>query len=325
MGWPGRLGMRTKYLSICLAIGAVGAGTLQAPTRAGDPSADELVALAPLIDSSDARCKSLDVGGWLGSDEPLAPKWRFRALYRAPDQSCMLITDASDGTPLGFGSGRKMFIYDPIGPNLYYSEAAGFNLKMLCTTTGIKMKFNYLVNCKTAQHILLDFRSIMSLTGHASDGRAVDDTVVKRTASNFELLREFKNEPYLSLRIDLSKEYPYTGAAFFWNGKTYLCVDRLTVNAALKDEVFLFPAKRRFPRALPVKVVRADEGTAAIREMETVFERAGVVRAVINRAGPPEAINIPGFSTADWERVRANDRKFAKTLKGLVPASLREP
>ena len=48
-------------------------------------------------------------------------------LYRAPNQSSMLICDAVDGTPLAFCSGRKMLVYDPVGPTVYYSEAAGFS------------------------------------------------------------------------------------------------------------------------------------------------------------------------------------------------------
>jgi hypothetical protein len=53
---------------------------LLAPARAGEPTARELIALAPRLDSSDRDCRSLDIGGWVGTDQALAPKIRFRAL-----------------------------------------------------------------------------------------------------------------------------------------------------------------------------------------------------------------------------------------------------
>jgi hypothetical protein len=73
-----------------------------------------------------------DVGGWSGGNEALAPKLRFHALYRAPNQCSLLISAAADGMPLTFCTGRKMFVCDLVGPTVYDSEEAGFTLGMTC-------------------------------------------------------------------------------------------------------------------------------------------------------------------------------------------------
>jgi hypothetical protein len=57
--------------------------------------------------------------------------------------------------------------------------------------------------------------------------------------------------------------------------------------------------------------------------LNMVLDRACLVRAVVNKAGPPGPTKIPGLTGVDWDRVRENDKKFAKALKGLVPPSLR--
>lgn len=313
--------MGSRRISLFL-LSSVAVAVL-ARARAEEPSARELIALAPVLDSSDAGCRSLDVGGWLGYDGALAPKLSFRALYRAPNQFALLISDAADGTPLAFCSGRKIFVYDPVGPTVYYSEEAGFTLEITCTNTGVKFGLSSLLYDRSPQHILVDFRSVLSFTGRGAVGAALADGVVKRNINEFEFIRMFQGKPYLTINIDLTKTCPYTEAAFVRDGITFLRLDRLTFNGALGDEPFAFPARLRLTRALPVKNVTADKQITAFPSVAAVLERATLVRAVISRAGPPGPIDIPGLSGVNWDRVRENDKKFARAIRDLVPPSLR--
>ncbi len=162
--------MGTRRLSRFPIAGATLVAALVATARAGEPSARELIALAPVIDSSDAGCRSLDVGGYLGGEKGTGPRLRFRALYQAPNQSSMLICDAVDGTPLAFCSGRKMLVYDPVGPTVYYSETAGFTLELTRTNTAFQFSYNFSLVTGSPHRILADFRSVIIGVRRAGPG-----------------------------------------------------------------------------------------------------------------------------------------------------------
>jgi hypothetical protein len=315
--------MGSRSVLVFALTSAIFAVAILAQAQAADPSARELIALSPILDSSDEAVRSLDVGGWFGCDEDLAPKLRFRALYRTPNQFSLLISDA-EGAPLAFCVGTKMFLYDPVGPTVYYSENASFTLQVACTLTGLKFKYNFLLNTKKPHRIFVDFRSVMLLFQGQSQKRGdSEDRVVKRNASEFELIRFFENRPYLTINIDLAKKCPYTEASVIHEGITYLRRDRLILNDRLGDELFVFPAKQLFTQGLPVSNVREDADVASALNLTDVLTRASIVRAVVKKAGPSGPINIPGLSGVNWDRVRVNDKKFAKSLRLLVPASYR--
>jgi hypothetical protein len=316
--------MGSRRLSRLSLTGVALTAALLATARAGEPTARELIALAPVLDSSDGRCHSLEIGGWYGSDETLAPKLRFRATYRAPNQFSLLIANAEDGTPLAFGAGRKMFLYDPVAPTVYYSEDACSSLEMACTETELKFRYDVLLKRDGKPDcIRVDFRAVMSNHGGAGEGRGFEDRVVKRNSSKYRLLRCFEDKPYLALEVDLTKDSPYTAASFIYDGRTYLCLDRIILNGAPRDEPFTFPSRRRLSRGLPFKDVTGDKEWAASPNSAAVIARALIVRSVLDTAGPPELIHIPGLTGVDWNRVKENDRKFGKVLRDLVPPSVR--
>jgi hypothetical protein len=314
--------MRTRRISLCRWTSAAVAVALVIQAQAGEPSVRDLIALAPVLDSSDEVCRSLDVGGWFGGAEALAPRVRFRALYRAPNQFSLLLSDTVDDTPLVFCTNRKMLCYDPVGPRVYYSEDACFTLEMAAIRADLKWNCDYFLTGRKPHHIFLDFRSVLSLSV-PNTVKDFEDKVVKRTSSKFELLRDFQNEPYYKIKIDLNKVCSYTEATFFDQGSIFLCLDKLTLNGAVDDEAFEFPAKLRLPRGLPLKHVRSDDDDAAMRIMIFDVTQASIVRSVVNRAGRSGPINIPELSSIDWDRARQNDKKFSKALKALVPLSLR--
>ncbi len=136
------------------------------------------------------------------------------------------------------------------------------------------------------------------------------------------MIRTFENNPSLTVDVDLTKECPYTSAAFISDGVTYLCLDRLAKNGALGDEPFAFPTKDQLTRRFPVKDVTAVTDSGVSSDMNMVIGRAAVVRSVVNKARPSGPINIPGLSGVDWDRVKENDRKFAKALRDLIPPSV---
>jgi hypothetical protein len=313
-----------------IAIAAL-IGTIPPPVRAGEEATTRLlVALAPVLDSSDRSCRSLDIGGYtaagaMGSDKPPGGYLRFRVIYRAPDRFSLLLSDPEDGTPVAFGSGRKMLVYDPVDPAVYYSERGGIRLEMVGTGGQLRFNCTYLLCSSKPSRILLDFTSLLSITSGQQGAAhvAFEEQVVRGKAGIFRLSRRYEDGVNLTLNVDTSKPCPYTATTLAWNGVTMMCLDRLILNAPLGDELFEFPVKERLGRGLPLKEATTDENPAANLRMTEVIGRAYAVRAVVNQMRPPAAPDVPGPGGVDWATVRENDRKYAKALRELVPPSLR--
>ena len=101
------MGMKALLLlsAVCLAS--------RPSAMAGEPSAKDLIKLAPVITSKDRAYESIAISGSMKGD---GIHLRFRAIYQAPDRHALLLTDGSDGTPLVFVAERQMLIYDPVHP-----------------------------------------------------------------------------------------------------------------------------------------------------------------------------------------------------------------
>jgi hypothetical protein len=297
------------------------------PSSAGDqsPSPRDLIALKPVLDSTNPGCKALEVGGWLGGGEHgPTTKLSFRALYRSPGQFCLLLSDAVDGTPLALFSGNRMLLYDPVTPTLYYSENAGFSV-VLAGADQEELRFNikYRLTAEEPNRIAIDFGSLFAFN-RWKDGAPTHDSVIRLDANVFQLVRSVGDEPVFAIDVDPARKCMYTRAAFTASGTTKFCMNRLHLDSPTGDEPFAFPTKERLSRAMPVTTVTGQEGIATMRITNALMERAAAVRSVVNRVGPGEAIPLRGLSDVDFNRVRDNDKKYAKALRELIPPSLRE-
>jgi hypothetical protein len=315
--------MGSGRLSRFYLVGAALAVLLPVSARAQDPSSRELTALAPVLDSSDGGCRSLDIEGWCGAAKALHRKLRFRVLYRAPNQFSLFICDGVDGTPLAFCSGRRAFLYDPVGPTVYYSEGAGFQFGMACAKKEVDFGLSCLLGGGPTDRIFVDFPALLSLTGPAALGDPMEQRVIKHSASHFELVANFDKTRYLKIGIDLTKKCPYTEAALVDDGITGVRLEKIALNSAVADEPFTFPEKQRLTQALPVKDVTGEKDPAAMRDLTAVIMRAFFIRSVLNTVPPSRLVSIPELQGLDLDHVRENDKKFARTLQGLVPPSLR--
>jgi hypothetical protein len=319
-GWPDCAAALVRIPIICAALIAA----LPATARAGEPSARDLADLAPVLDSSDGRRRSLDVGGYFGEEkDPAAPRLKFRALYRAPDRSSFLISDAADGTPLIFCSGRKMFVYDPVGPVIFYSEDASFGVKFRRTADKLEFSYTFLLKRNNKENsISVDLRSVMTGEWRDAEGGPSVDDIVATGGNTYRLSRSLNDGGMFYSRLDLGRKFPYESAAFAFRGSVVLGLDRIALDGVLDDGAFSFPSKGRLTRKLPVRDVTREEDPAKVLDIVSVATRAAVVRSVVNRSKSPEALKIPGLSGVDWDRVKENDEKLSKALKEFVPPSL---
>jgi hypothetical protein len=314
-----------RCLSLFPVASAAFAVALLNPALADEPSAQELITLKPAFDSTNPGCKTLEVGGWLGDGEcGPTTKLSFRALYRSPGQLCLLLSDTVDGTPLALFSGKSMLLYDHVTPTLYYSTTAGFSVVLAGADQGeLRFNINYRLTAEEPSRIVIDFGSLFSFN-RWKGGAQTHDSVVRLDANVFQLVRSVGDEPVFVIDVDPARKCPYTRAAFGASGTTKFCMNRLNLDSPTGGEPFAFPTKEQLGRAMPVTTVTGQEGIATMRITNALMERAAAVRSVVNRVGPGEAIPLRGLSDVDFNRVRDNDKKYAKALRELIPPSLRE-
>ena len=306
--------MRTRPRFCLSAAGlstlSLGLGLFSAPATAGEPSAADLIALAPLISSSDKAIRSIEIAGYHQADGKILRT--FRALYRAPDRFAFVVRDGHDGTPLSIAVDRKMLVYDPVRPEmLVFSDAS--NYQVLKVENG---KFEESWGCKfnkrESSHILLDLKSVFAEPPKI--GTHAEESVVKTGEKQYILSRKV-DKVFRRSRVDLDRPVPFTTfeLAASPGGTPHFRVDKIVVNGALDDSEFAFPSLEGLAGTLKVREV--EDG---LREM-AVLLRTYYVRQTLHEPGMKRGVITPLFMGVRWSRVEHNDEQYAKLVRSLIP------
>jgi hypothetical protein len=308
--------MRSR--SQLLLMAACLAGNLPSMARAGEPSAADLIKLAPVIDSSDRALRSIEVRGSIKGD---STHLRFRAIYRAPDQHALLLADASDGTPLVFVAERRMLIYDPVRPAVLRMEHARSTL--ILRSKGDAPRLNYSFGASThdgePSELVLDLRSICGLP-------AVEERVVEDANGGYRLFRTDAEGVTTACSIDPRRKTPCASLKVFPKGhlEPSVFIDRIEVDGALRDEDFRFPETARLAGKIAVKDWPGDGVWDALGEVPSMI-RAYEARLGANHPGMRKSVRFAALKGIRWDQVRENDRKFSAVMKEILPQPLELP
>ncbi len=93
--------MRTSPLSL-LAL----AFLVSVQAKAADPTARDLIALAPIVSSKDESIRSIEIAGYYALDDKIDTT--FRALYQSPGRFAFLMSDGASGIPISFSVNRNI-------------------------------------------------------------------------------------------------------------------------------------------------------------------------------------------------------------------------
>ena len=300
--------MRTRSLLLLAIVGLAAAP----PATAGEPSAADLIKLAPTITSADPKVRSIEMAGTMRME---GLRVRFRAIYRAPDRYAILFADGSDGTPLVFIADRQMLVYDPIRPSVLFMKDGHFN--MAVRQKGEKSMFHWEFGKSShiKDEITFDAKSLF-------DRPAVAENVVRDGDRTYRLFRTDEQGGTVVYSIDRAGKQPIESIrAFGKDGhEATLTIDRVVVDGPLKDEEFRFPDKTRLAENIDVHDWPGDGLLETFGEV-AVMMRAFQARKGANHPGLRHSIRFPGFRRIDWDEVRENDRKFSAVLKEFLPAS----
>lgn len=305
-------------LTACLAFVNIVIATAVFPlVKAGEPTARELVALAPVLHSADPACHNLVISGIVGGTEKTLPRWRFRACYKAPNQYSLLVSDPVDGTPMVFASGNKMLVYDPVDAIVYYSERASFSVDLICNENGIDFKVVYLLVSNKETQISINLRSFMK--NMYENNKLVSEHISRISNSLSKVDIKFESGQRLDVNLDLSTKGKYTSVSMYENEVNFLFLDMLEIDRNISGESFGFPDKQTLTKSLPIKDVESIKDIRTIQNIATIVGRATIARPFINGSMPPSLMKDAGIAGISLSRLKENDKKYGTALIRIIP------
>lgn len=309
--------MRARSLSLRSATWICGLALLVRPSMAGEPTADDLIGLAPFIRSDDKANRTIEVAGHVRHEGRLS--YTFRALYKAPDRFAFVTFGAYDGIPAYFVAGREMFSYEPVHPELVvFHDVAGYFV------LGVEDKKDELsLGVRFVGHkpekIALDLKAFFlprPWEKHPTEAR-----VVETGDRQYTLIRR-SEDAYYRCRIDLARPCPFATleVAQSPTAEPTYAIDKIVVNGDLDDAAFRFPALDRLPVGLKVREVRSNsffsEADGASLMMRAFYARGNLHEPRLKRG-----VLGPAMMGVRWDRIRENDARYGPVVKGLVPVT----
>jgi hypothetical protein len=299
------MGARRVLLLAAICLASI------APARAGEPTAKDLIKLAPVITSKDPAYETIAVSATIKGDVHL----RIRAIYQAPNRHAMLISDGSDGTPLVFVADRQMLIYDPVHPAVLRIKDAVSQLTLRSDGNLSNLEFNFGKNSHEvdSSELTLDFRSICLLP-------AVEEKVVRDGDGRYRLFLTKADEKTAVHGFDPSRKMPYASFKAFTKDshEPSLNIDRIEVNVVLRDEEFRFPDMALLAKKIEVKDWPGDRFSQTVGGVALLI-RAMEARAGANHPGMRKSIKFASWQGIHWDQVREHDRKFSNLIKDFLP------
>jgi hypothetical protein len=307
-------GVRTRFLPHPAAW-LCGLTLLARPSSAGEPTAQDLIALAPAIRSDDRAVRTIELAGHVRHEGKLS--YTFRAFYKAPGRFAFATFGGYDGIPIYFAADREMFSYEPVRPELtVFHDVAGYCFvgvkdgKYEMTTCGIQFVGHKL---ETIEVDLKPFFLPWTQEKNPAEAR-----VVKTGDRQYTLIRRSEGV-YYRARIDLSRPIPFTTfeVAQSPTGEATYAIDKIVVNGELDEAAFRFPALDRLPGGLKVHEVRS---ASIISEADGASQmmRAFQVRRDLHEPPLKRGILGPAMMGIRWDRARENDARYGAAVRGLV-------
>jgi outer membrane lipoprotein-sorting protein len=309
--------MRTNPLSLLAAacLSAIALAFSVSPATAGTPSAADLIAMAPVIRSSDEEVRSIEVAGYARDHGKIIRT--FRALYRTPDRFVFIVRDGQDGIPISIAVDKKVLMYDPVRPEILVQPHASSYRTLKVEGGEYHDTWGFTTSGRKPCRIEIDLKSVF--TAPSKDGTPVQETVTKEGEGVHVLTRK-DDKTYRRLRVDRRGPTPvirYETASSPGGPPTY-GIDRMIVNGALDDSEFTFPPLDKLAGSLKVRDVK--DGLFSEADAMNVLMRIYYVRQKLHEPKSDRGVITPLLAGVHWSRVEENDERYAKLVRALIPA-----
>ncbi|SIO58929.1 hypothetical protein SAMN05444166_5863 [Singulisphaera sp. GP187] len=284
--------------------------TIGVPSRAAEVlSAGDLISLAPRISSSDEKCKSIEIGGYLKEKDDFY--MRFQAFYQSPDQFAFFLQDAADGTPILYSCNHKVLLYDPVSYSVLLSNDTNIEFSIMQIMDKFELSGDLIHTSKPCK---LSF-DIKSLLGGSVRSSKVD--LVGNGKYRLTQITERGNS--LVASVDMSVACPFQKLEIIDNKQhfTPICIDKILLNTPVVRDPFRFPSKETLAERI---TVREWPSNGLVEKLTgwALMMRACSIRVGARDSELRQTLRFPGFSTVDWEKVKENDKKFSRALRELL-------
>jgi hypothetical protein len=281
-----------------------------------EPTADELIKLAPVISSMDQRMRTIEIRGHY--TEMSIARVNFRVLYKAPDRYALFV-DAEDGAPFSLTSDNKMLVFDPIGESVLFFPGAAIDFCFRVKDGNIMFHLDTGPEAAPQKNrILFDIRSFF-------ESRARSVQVARRSDRVHQLALTTEQGNTLTNYVDQTKKCPFTYMEFVGaeEARPSFCFDKIATNEDLAEKDFGFPSTELLSRKVRL-VECSSNGLVSGASAWVVMNRA---RLALFGARYPELrdeIQARVIRKIDWDKVRDIHRLYSRTLGEVLEVSGRE-
>lgn len=278
------------------------------PTNGADPTAEELIRLAPTVKSGDPKYSKVEISTYVDGGDRMQQV--FRVQYRSPDRYSLCIADGRDNTPIIYVSDNQLLMYCAVDGLVLYLSNVSFSYAF--RLEGGEFSQSYRIRPGGASSVLFDVKSLY-------DREGIGDVVARAEGGAFRLTRKLAGGKSFSALVDPSRRCPFSQIALMKIGsdEPFLLVRELSVNEDVRGAWPAFPPKDRLAGRVGLKDLSND---AEFRDFDVVESSVkGLLgRPAIRNKEAREAYEERFGVRKDWNKIEESDRRLSRSVRELI-------
>ena len=292
--------------------------------------AKKLLNMAPRIALDEKNVSSFEVYGCFDMG---GLKLRFVIIGKKPDRTSLLVLDDRDKTPVLAGTGKAFMIYDPIDSNILTGDGrACFMLDSEDSVDdsgipGKNLELGFGVysggaedTTNSAEKVSDENTTVINIGAFMK--MLTTNLTVTANGSAYILRGTTPRGNRAVCYIDpASKTGPYKRVELYMSDSPhpFLTLEKILINEPVADKQLRFPKDKLAETGLRLKKLKS-KSMLDIAALMASLMRSLMVRLALNSSDAELMKKIEGMMSGvklDWEQMRQNDKKAAKSLRGV--------
>ena len=278
----------------------------------GEPSVNELIKLAPVVGSADAKCRRICITGQMKISG--FPQAYFRAQYQHPDQFALDVVRLRDHTPFIHLVNGQLYFYDAVNTHVVYLSRIGFRYKLFSDIShNNKLCLEFRLQESGESEILFDFKALHT-------GNATKSEIAKVDARSIRLTQSFANGTSLMSLIDPSRKCPIKQFNFKPANDGLRPIFLELYEVAVNEDVFqpwpTFPSRDRLGDKIPI--VDLSSQFLGPKAIEKVLKECMYSNLAIEDLSRRDAYRAEEGASMSWDVIEENDRTVSRGVREII-------